>query len=576
MRTVILSLVAALGLASGASGQQRAAAAPAPANQGPPPREDALDPSPVDPATDPDMNMFVNDYRNATPRSEHGGMVFYDILTPRGGGDLQRPTTKGGVLSVMTAVSRATLAPGAVASGSEPPGRYQALIATEGNGSITVGGKSYDVSPGSYFQLTPDIAFRMTNTGRNPMVFYVRTEPMPANFTKVPFQVFNRYDNDRVFGAHWSHSCDMVQSGGTRRFPPMTFCSMSPYSMPQPHSHPGEEVWVQVEGETTASVGKNLFTLRPGQAYRIPPNGRAAHSNMNLTDRMTKILYLGPLDRPADNASILARGLPLVQDYSRLDNRNIDPPNEQDVEMYIANWRDAFPQIRHGNMYVREMLTSLVGADDLHPTRTGAVLTNATAVSYGMLEPYSKAHPVAGEMDGIQQIFIVNSGDGTIASGGRTTALSRDKAFVLTPGLDYTITAGSDYMTFFIVSEKLPPGFRPATSLTVVDHRDSPTATRDWVDSERALITKADGLAQYSAVTRIDMPASMAMARPTSTAAGVEEIWISTDGDVDMLFGKRLRKLPAGTAYRVPPTGITARTHINVSGEPASFLRLVK
>ena len=66
------------------------------------------------------------------------------------------------------------------------------------------------------------------------------------------------------------------------------------------------------------------------------------------------------------------------------------------------------------------------------------------------------------------------------------------------------------------------------------------------------------------------------MARPTSAAAGTEEIWISTDGDVDMLFGKRLRKLPEGSAYRVPPTGITARAHINVSGKPASFLRVVK
>lgn len=72
------------------------------------------------------------------------------------------------------------------------------------------------------------------------------------------------------------------------------------------------------------------------------------------------------------------------------------------------------------------------------------------------------------------------------------------------------------------------------------------------------------------------MSPEMAMSRPTSTAAGVEEIWIATDGDVDMLFGRRLRKLPSGTAYRVPPTGITARAHINSSGKAASFLRLLK
>ena len=142
--------------------------------------------------------------------------------------------------------------------------------------------------------------------------------------------------------------------------------------------------------------------------------------------------------------------------------------------------------------------------------------------------------------------------------------------------MDYTITAGSDYMTFYMVSEKLPAGFRPSTELRVIDNRSAPTTVRDWVNTEKTLVGRADGLAQYASVTRVDMPAAMAMARPTSAAPGTEEIWIATDGDVDMLFGKRLRKLPAGTAYRVPPTGITARTHLNVSGQPASFLRIVK
>ena len=48
-----------------------------------------------------------------------------------------------------------------------------------------------------------------------------------------------------------------------------------------------------------------------------------------------------------------------------------------------------------------------------------------------------------------------------------------------------------------------------------------------------------------------------------------------TDGDVDMLFGKELRKLPAGTAYRVPSTGKTAHANINVSAKTAEFLYMV-
>jgi hypothetical protein len=66
------------------------------------------------------------------------------------------------------------------------------------------------------------------------------------------------------------------------------------------------------------------------------------------------------------------------------------------------------------------------------------------------------------------------------------------------------------------------------------------------------------------------------MSRPYSDGEGVEEIWIATDGDSDMLFGKELRKLPAGTAYRVPSTGITAHANINISGKPVHFIYFVK
>ena len=35
-------------------------------------REDALDPSPVDPAKDPKLNLFLNDWHNSKPRTEYG------------------------------------------------------------------------------------------------------------------------------------------------------------------------------------------------------------------------------------------------------------------------------------------------------------------------------------------------------------------------------------------------------------------------------------------------------------------------------------------------------------------------
>ena len=39
-----------------------------------------------------------------------------------------------------------------------------------------------------------------------------------------------------------------------------------------------------VKGETMLSLGKTFQKMTAGQAYKIPPTGLAAHSNLNLSD----------------------------------------------------------------------------------------------------------------------------------------------------------------------------------------------------------------------------------------------------------------------------------------------------
>jgi mannose-6-phosphate isomerase-like protein (cupin superfamily) len=264
-------------------------------------------------------------------------------------------------------------------------------------------------------------------------------------------------------------------------------------------------------------------------------------------------------------------------DYARLENGAYNRPNEQDIDMFMGNWRDSFPRIMHGNLYVRDMLTALPGPDPLaRPMRKGAVLTNAEAVSYAMLEPGSTAHTIDGELRDVQQTFVVSSGSGVIVSGSLTAELSKDMAFIITPGLDFRLTATGDrHMTLYVVSEKIPQGFVPRATLLVTDFSQRPHTTSAWVNRERPLMTKTEGLSQYGAITQVEM-GSMTMSRPYSNGPGVEEIWIATEGDVDMLFGKEMRKLPVGTAYRVPSTGITAHANINASDKTARFLYMVR
>src|SRR5215510_15809539 len=80
-------------------------------------REDALDPTPINPAVDPNIDLFINDWRNSQPRTVYGKLVVRDILTRLEGPDPQHPTKKGAVLVNITAISYATLDPGAIAVG---------------------------------------------------------------------------------------------------------------------------------------------------------------------------------------------------------------------------------------------------------------------------------------------------------------------------------------------------------------------------------------------------------------------------------------------------------------------------
>ena len=525
-------------------------------------REDGLDPTPINPAVDPNVDLFINDWRNSKPRAMYGKLVFRDILTRLEGEDPLHPTKKGAVLVSITAISYATVEPGATASGRAQKGERQVFYATGGTGKITVNSKSHDVYKGTGFTLTPDFDFKLTGTGREPLTFYVRTEPLPNNSApSADLVVVQRFENDRRVGAHWAH----INNGGPNG---LTLINIAPRTMPQPHSHAGEECWIMVEGESLLSLGKQILRMTAGSVYKIPPTGITAHSNLNLGDEPVEMIFLGPAERAGGAGGSL--------DYTRLDNGPYNRATEQDIDMFIGNWRDSFPRMMHGNLYVRDMLTALQGPDSLHPARKGAVLVNAEAVSYAMLEPASSAHNIEGELKGIQQTFVVNSGTGVVTSGSKKVELSKDMAFILTPGLPFRLTAtGDKYMTFYVVSEKTPQGFTPKTTLEVVDNRRKAPVTNAWVNRERALITKGDGLSQYGAVTQVEMN-SMTMSRPSSADKGIEEIWIATDGDIDLLLGKELRKLPVGTAYRVPSTGITAHAKINASGKTAKLIYLVK
>jgi len=529
----------------------------------------ALDPKQFDPAVDPDVDLFINHWSNSIPRVMFSHMVFRDVLLPLEGPDPLHPTKKGAVLLLQNAISYATLEPGAHARGRAKSGEQHVFYVSGGEGKLSAKGKSHDIKEGNGFILTAEFDFELTCTG-DMLSFYVITERLASDFkANKDLVVTNRFDRNKGAGAHWAHIGNgfIGQGDGMSNYSGMNLVTIDARTIPQPHSHNEgiEEVWIMVKGNTMLHLGKQLRDCKAGTIYKVPANGLTAHSNINTGDEPVQMIHM-------------MRSVPgEPKEYSALDPGRFDPAVDPDVDMFMGNWRNSMPRLMHGNLVFRDMLTALEGPDDLHPTRRGACLQYSEAISYATLEPGAHARPKKGELDGMQQVFNVNSGCGVITSGDKTVELTADMAFILTPGLDYELTAtGDDYMTFYVVTEKLPDGFEANKTLKIADHRgEAPFMSVHWANIDRGMIGGSDGMSQYSGLTRVKLDAKT-IAQPHSHDRGIEEIWIATEGDIELLFGKQLRRLPVGTAYRIPSTGKTAHANINTTDKMIKLIHMMK
>ncbi len=529
----------------------------------------ALDPRQFDPKVDPDISMFVNHWSNSTPRVMYGDLIFRDILTALEGRDALHPVKKGAVLVEQNAISYATLEPGAVASGRANKNEQQVFYVAGGTARITSGNSSYDLKEGMGFIITPEFDFTLTGTGKEQFACYVLTERIPADF-KVNKELVarNRFDGNKSTGAHWAHIGNGIIStaNGVANYGGMSLITIDARTIPHPHSHGDgiEECWIMVKGDTKLLLGKQLRDCPPGTVYKIPPTGLTAHTNINLGDEPVQMIHM--------MKSVKSE----TKEYAMLDPDMYNPKTDPDPDMFMGNWRDSMPRLMHGSLVFRDMLTALEGPDDLHPARRGACLQYAEAVSYATLEPGATARTIPGELKNIQQTFVVHEGEGVIKSGNKTVELKKGMAFIITPGLDFTLTAaGGKYMEFYIASEKIPSGFTPKKTLEVADNRgEAPFMSVHWANIDRVMIGKQNGMCQYGAFTEVKLDA-MTMAQPHSHEKGIEEIWIATDGYLDLLLGKNLRRLPEGTAYRVPSTGKTAHSNINASDGMVKLIHMM-
>ncbi|MFC1551859.1 cupin domain-containing protein [Candidatus Latescibacterota bacterium] len=263
--------------------------------------QNQLDGRPLNPDIDPDIDMFMGSWQNSIPFNTHGSLVERAILTPLRGDDHLRPQRKAAVMRNINRFSRASLDPNASTTPVTLDGEQEILYFTAGKGTITAGGETVDVFDGILILMPEGLKFTIANTEDEQMEIYIVSEPvtdgfMPNKTMTVMNEKLMPYRDAGIPKTHWAHNGKSIftKQKGLSTISAITLITFNAMTIGHPHSHGEdyEEIWTVIEGKGIAFLGKEIRWQPPGTAYKIPQTDFTPHSNINVTEKPVKYLYI--------------------------------------------------------------------------------------------------------------------------------------------------------------------------------------------------------------------------------------------------------------------------------------------
>ena len=253
-----------------------------------------LEGRPYDPAKDSDIDMYIHSWKESLAEKTHGNLIEQAVLTQ---GDPLKPVKCGAVLKYVNRFSHASLYSHVSTTPVTLKGEQELFYILSGTGTLTGGGKTYDLYPGVTFLAPEALEFSMSNTGNEDMKMYLVAEKTPAGFKPVNHIVW-RDENKEPFHtrtAHWVNQNKWLVrvDEGLADLELALTVTIPPGSFAQPHSHgvPVEEVWVPLTDNAYALLGKQVRQLSAGTAYLVPPDGASPHANFNISGEPLKFFY---------------------------------------------------------------------------------------------------------------------------------------------------------------------------------------------------------------------------------------------------------------------------------------------
>lgn len=236
------------------------------------------------------------------------------------------------------------------------------------------------------------------------------------------------------------------------------------------------------------------------------------------------------------------------------------------IDLYFGDWHTSSPRMTHGELEERDILTR---GDAMNPAQKGAVLRFINSYAYATLAPHASTK--IEHLEGQQEIYFVQSGQGTARAGGQSVDLHQNIALLIPAGMSFHLeNTGDQQLTMYVINEPTPPGFRPNSSMLARDEIQLPISSSNgmWAHIVKTLFVSSDGLGTLEAVLTVTLdPLTLGKPHPVpgEDTGQIEEVWTELDGTSLALVGNQLRRQTPGMAYLHIPDNKTPHTNINSS-----------
>jgi mannose-6-phosphate isomerase-like protein (cupin superfamily) len=231
------------------------------------------------------------------------------------------------------------------------------------------------------------------------------------------------------------------------------------------------------------------------------------------------------------------------------------------IDLYFGDWHNATPRTVLGSLEERDILTR---GDAANPTQKGAVLRYMNSYTYDTLAPQASTKPT--KLDGQQEVYFVESGQGTMTAGGQSADLYRNIAILMPANLEFTIkNTGEQPLAMYVINEPTPPGFRPNTAMLVRDENKIPVSSTTglWCHIVKPLFDTSDGLGTLQSVLTVTLD-PLTIGKPhVVDHTDIEEVWTALYGTSLAFVSNSLRKQTPGMAFYHVPDNLTPHTNVN-------------